>query len=364
VGIQIGYDAKRFFNNATGLGNYSRTLIHHLDKYHAENQYVLFVHRKFNSKGYTRFKVIEGRGHHALWRSRHIHRDITDSGIRIFHGLSGELPKKPSGNVRFVVTIHDVIFKLYPNWYGGIDRIIYQEKLRHALHAADAVVAISQSTADDLMEYCDLEDTGKLSVIAQSWSPVYNTIDKEQIHVPLLPRDYLLFVGSFYERKNLKNVIWAMSDPKCRDIPLVVVGEGKRRYKQMIRELIDELKLERQVLLMEDVYDELLKQLYLRAHAVIYPSLYEGFGLPVLEAWRCRKPIIISKNSSLQEFGDQSAILLEDPHDLEEMSDAIYRIFHDSSLYNRLIVTIPGSLEPYDPAAIAGKWNDLYQSLT
>lgn len=363
MGIRIGYDAKRFFNNATGLGNFSRTLIHNLDKYHAENQYVLFVHKKFNSKGYTRFKVVEGSRHHALWRSRWITKDIAEAGIQIFHGLSGELPRKTGNKVKYVVTIHDVIFKLFPNWYGRIDRVIYLEKLRHALQVADAVVAISNSTASDLKEYCDLEDHSKLAVIPQSWGPTYNTINTEEVHVPLLPKDYLLFVGSFYERKNLKNVIWAMSHPECEDIPLVVVGDGKPRYKMMIRELIDELKMNRKILLLEDVYDELLKQLYIRSRAVIYPSLYEGFGLPVVEAWRCGKPVITSNNSSLKEFGDKAAVLLKDPTDRDEISAEISRMFNDTEHYDRLVSKIPVALQPFDPAVTCEKWNDLYKSL-
>ena len=362
MAIKIGYDAKRFFNNATGLGNYSRTLIHNLDKFHAENQYVLFVHKKYNSKGFTRFRVVEGSGFHSFWRSRRIVKDIEDSGIQIYHGLSGELPSKRHNKVKYVVTIHDVIFKLFPNWYGGVDRIIYLEKLRHSLNVADSVVAISQATANDLKQYCDF-DHSKLSVISQSWSPTYNVTEREEIHVPLLPQDYLLFVGSFYERKNLKSVIWAMSDPKCSNIPLVVVGNGKRRYKQMILEEIAELKLERQVLILEDVYDELLKQLYLRAKAVIYPSLYEGFGLPVVEAWRCNKPVITSNSSAMKEFGKKAAILLHDPRDREEMSDSIFRLFDDSTLYDDMVREIPAHLEAYHPKVSGDKWNELYKSL-
>ncbi|MCP4121827.1 MAG: glycosyltransferase family 4 protein [Bacteroidetes bacterium] len=362
MGIKIGYDAKRYFNNPTGLGNYSRTLVNYLDQYHAENQYVLFVHKKFNAKGFNRFKVVEGHRQHALWRSYHINNDIEKADIQVFHGLSGELPAGKRKNVKFVVTVHDIIFKLFPRWYNRIDRIVYYEKLRQALDRADKVVAISHQTANDLEKYCDIS-SDKLSVIYQSWANTYNDIEREEIHVPLLPKEYLLFVGSFYERKNLKSLIWAMSDNKCKDIPLVIVGNGKSRYKQMILELVAQLKLEQQVLILEDVYDELLKQLFIRARAIIYPSLYEGFGLPLLEAWKCNKPAISSNNSSLKEIGTKACILLDNPKDREEMSQAIHDLWYDTELYNRLVAEIPGHLNQFSPETTANQWNDLYHSL-
>lgn len=363
MGIKIGYDAKRFFNNPTGLGNYSRTLIHNLDLYATENQYSLFVHRKFHPEGYNKYRLIKGKGFVAsLWRSRGIRQDIEASDIQIFHGLSGELPIKPDNKVKYVVTIHDLIFKLHPQWYTGIDRWFYSEKLRQALLKADAVIAISEQTASDIKEMYSIDEK-KLHVIYQSWSSTYDNIKEEEIHVPLLPKDYLLFVGSFYERKNLKNLIWAMTDKSCSDIPLVVVGNGKHRYKKMILELIQELKLERQVLILENVYDALLKQLYIRAKAVIYPSLYEGFGLPVLEAWKCGKPVITSDNSSLKEFGRDACYLLEDPTNKEEMSEAISKFWTDTAYFNELKSNIPAQLERFSPEKTATQLNDLYKSL-
>ena len=128
-------------------------------------------------------------------------------------------------------------------------------------------------------------------------------------------------------------------------------------------ELIAELKLERQVLILEDVYDELLKQIYLRAKAVIYPSMYEGFGLPVVEAWRCNKPVITSNNSSMKEFGREASILLEDPKDREEMSQAIFKLFDDSAFYDDMVRQIPEKLKAYHPEVSSAKWNDLYKSI-
>lgn len=362
MGIKIGYDAKRYFNNPTGLGNYSRTLIHYLGEYASENQYSLFVHRKFYLQGFNKFNVIKGKGHPALWRSRGIKNDIDKSDIQIFHGLSAELPAKSKRNIKYVVTIHDLIFKLHPEWYSGIDRMFYSEKMRQAIDKADAIIAISNQTKEDILDHFSV-DENKIKVIYQSWANSYNTLKIDDIHVPLLPKDYLLFVGSFYERKNLKNVIWALADDRCRDIPLVVVGNGKRRYKQMILELIQQTKLERQVLILDNVYDELLKQLYLRAKAVIYPSLYEGFGLPVLEAWKCGKPVITSNNSSLKELGTKACYLLENPLDKEEISNAIYKLWDDDAYFKQLTDEIPEHIAQYHPRVISEQVAGLYKSL-
>lgn len=363
MGLKIGYDAKRFFNNPTGLGNYSRTLVHYLDKYAPENQYSLFVHEKFNPQGYNKYRVIKGKGWFpSVWRSSGVRRDMDKSDIQIYHGLSAELPTKPDNKIKYVVTVHDLIFKKYPKWYTGIDRWFYSEKVRLALQKADAIVAISQQTAADLEEMYSF-DTSKLKVIYQSWSDTYDEINKEEIHVPLLPKDYLLFVGSFYERKNLNNVILAMKDAACQDIPLVVVGDGKPRYKQMIIELVQQLKLDNQILILENVYNELLKQLYIRSKAVIYPSLYEGFGLPVIEAMRCGKPVITSNNSSLKEIGTKACYLLDNPKDKNEISAAIAKLWNDSAYYNQLVSEIPAHLEQFSPKTYANQVNDLYKQL-
>jgi len=362
MGIKIGYDAKRYFNNPTGLGNYSRTLINYLSIHAPENQYSLFVHQKFYPAGFNKFRVIKGKGLPALWRSHGMKNDIESSDIEIFHGLSAELPAKSKRKLKYVVTVHDVIFKIYPKWYNGIDRLFYAEKLRQALEKADAIIAISEQTAKDLREYFTFDES-KMHVIYQSWSNIYNALSFEEIHVPLLPNDYLLFVGSFYERKNLQNVIWAMSDPKCANIPLVIVGNGSRRYKQMILELIDELKLQRQILILDNVYDELLKQLYLRAKAVIYPSLYEGFGLPVLEALKCGIPVITSNNSSLIEIGNKACHIIENPLDKDEISHAIVKFWEDSAYYNRLKDEIPEHIQQFSPETTARQVAQLYKSL-
>ena len=173
--LRIGYDAKRLFNNFTGLGNYSRTLLANLAEYYPDNAYFLYspkiakndeTHFFLNS---ALFNVqLPKRGPGAYWRSVGIKRDLLKHKIQLFHGLSHEIPLGlEKANIRSIVTIHDLIFERFPEHYPFIDRKIYSLKFRYACRHADHIVAISENTKQDIIEFYDIPPE-KISVIYQS----------------------------------------------------------------------------------------------------------------------------------------------------------------------------------------------------
>ncbi len=347
--MRIGYDAKRLYNNFTGLGNYSRTLISNLVNFYPDEEYFLYttkitqdeIVKKFYEdkrlrtiKASTPFK--------SFWRSFSIKSRLRNDKIEIFHGLSGEIPFNLSGGkIKTIVTVHDLIFRILPDTYKPVDRYLYDRKFRYACRNADRIVAISQSTRNDIIKYYGT-DPAKINVVFQACDSVfYNTPDPIQMKVVSekfnLPADFLLYVGSVIPRKNLLTVIKAIDIlPYDLRIPVVVVGDGKA-YKKEVKKYISEKKLEKYVIWIENLHNSRqLKALYNLAQIFVYPSVCEGFGIPVAEALLSKAPVITSNLSSLPEAGGPNSILVN-PYDAEETANGIKRILTDKTLKEKMI---------------------------
>ncbi|MCC7297823.1 MAG: glycosyltransferase [Bacteroidia bacterium] len=150
--MRIGFDGKRYFNNKTGLGNYSRSLVHLLAENFPNDECVLFTEKPAETEvQLPNLRVFAPEKKGLFWRSFGMAKDAQNMGIDVFHGLSNEIPfgLKKRG-IKAVVTIHDVIFKRYPGLYPVFDRLIYHLKTKMALKNADKVLATSKATAHDL----------------------------------------------------------------------------------------------------------------------------------------------------------------------------------------------------------------------
>lgn len=332
--MKIAFDAKRLFNNTTGLGNYSRTLVQNLSHYFPSQDYLLCtpsISEQYESYR-NLFPVLTPTTQFKhIWRSYSIRKDLERASIDIYHGLSNEIPFWLK-NMRTVVTIHDVLFKVLPETYPQLDRWLYDEKTRYACRYADQIIAISEQTKKDLIRFYGVAEK-RIKVIYQACDPIYYT-EEEGGDLPAelsyLPADFILSVGSIIERKNLLNLIKAYQLlPESIRIPLVVVGTGKR-YQKRVRNFLRSNNLEHLVILIENLESNaLLKRLYTKAQMFVYPSLYEGFGLPVVEAMLCGTPVITSNLSSLPEAGGPHSIYVN-PLDIEELSEAMNFLLLDT----------------------------------
>jgi glycosyltransferase involved in cell wall biosynthesis len=345
--MHIAFDAKRFFLNFTGLGNYSRTTIDILRESNDEDEYWLLSPRikecaetnPFLRDSHCHTIRLSG----AFDRSFGIASHLKKNGIGIYHGLSNELPVGLKRNgIRSIVTIHDVAFRTYPDMYHWIDRQIYDLKWRYACQHADHIIVISESTKRDVMKFYGVEES-RISVIYQPVQKLfYSPIPLQEArvlaekNVENLPQDYLLYVGSINSRKNLLGIVKAVEKlPKDVQIPLVVVG-GSTPYKQEVLQYISEHHLEKLIIFPQRIADNRsLQALYTSARAFIYPSFYEGFGLPVVEALLQRCPVVTSNVSSLPEAGGKGA-LLANPYDYMDICHCIEKLLIDSKTHRRL----------------------------
>jgi glycosyltransferase involved in cell wall biosynthesis len=375
--MKIGYDAKRAFQNFTGLGNYSRTLIETLTTHFPENEYHLFTPKENNIPRVTKVTTHPSVSVHlpigslgkklpALWRSYTINQDMKKSGVQIFHGLSHELPLSMPANVRSVVTIHDLIHERYPSFYPFIDRKIYSFKFKKACQQADIVVAISEQTKRDIIDFYNIQSS-KIQVIYQSCDPIFYknrplSINEEIIKKYHLPSQFMLYVGTVNERKNLLGLVKALKNlDNQQDINLVVIGDGSA-YFQKVKKYVTENGLEKRVVFILKIDFTDLPTIYKLAKVFVLPSFFEGFGIPIIEALWSGTPVISSIDSCFEEAGGPHSIYIK-PQDIEALTAAINRVWGDESLRNDMILRGSAFVKKFTDEGIAEQWIKLYQSL-
>lgn len=336
--LKIGFDAKRLFHNHTGLGNYSRTLVRDLQRLYPQHEYHLFTPKISNHPevlyflNNEKFVIHINKGKlNAYWRSRGITKDINAAQIDIYHGLSHEIPLNSDAiKAKTVVTFHDLIYEYFPEQFGLWDRYMYRRKYRYAAQNADHIVAISESTKNDMEDIYHV-DPSKISVVYQSCNPAfYNTPKSSKSS-----ERYLLYVGSLIERKSFMLIVEAMASiPQDQRVQVKVVGKGGE-YAQRIKERISELGLGTFFQFLDHVDNEALLSIYDNAIAMVYPSIYEGFGIPLIESLYRNTPVITTTASSLPEAAGPGAIYIE-PNDKDALVKAMIDIVSDNSLRNQL----------------------------
>lgn len=338
--MKIAFDAKRYYHNHTGLGNYSRTLVDALQRLYPENEYVLYDEK-------------------SLARTLSLGRKAAGDGCDIYHGLSNELPfdihwRDTSGQSGShlqtpvsVMTIHDVCWRTFPEMYHYFDRRIYDFKYGSSCRRADKIIAISESTKQDVMRFYGIPEN-RIKVIYQPVGAQYytlmpageadrhirNAIDRGVLPQSMLDRPYFLQVGAINRRKNLLSVVKAMAPMlagrSAAERPLLIAVGSGREYEREVRSFIAGHGMSDDVVIVAGINDQtLLQALYRRALCMVYPSFYEGFGLPVVEAQLQECPVITSTVSSLPEAANGTAMLVN-PDSVKAISDAMQQMFQDT----------------------------------
>lgn len=338
--MKIGFDAKRAFSNRSGLGNYSRNILNALLQYYPEHTYYLFTPKSKQGlySATKNQKLIEPQKawqyFSSFWRSAHISSEVSKHNIELYHGLSHELPMGiEKSRAKSVVTIHDLIFLRYPNFYKKTDRIIYKKKFKQACMRADKIIAISQQTKQDIVSFFNI-DAQKIDVVyqpinAQYFNKVLTNKTEEVRAKYALPEQFMLYVGTIEERKNLLSVVQAL-DIKKINYPLIVIGKPTL-YKEKVKKYMTKAKL-RNIVFLNNVSNNDLHAIYSMSKFVVYPSVFEGFGLPVVEAHACGTPVITSNLSSLPEAGGKAAVLIN-PNLPDEIGEAMLQLIGNEEFY-------------------------------
>ena len=368
--MNIGIDIRSTLKKQTGIGRYTLNLINSLAKIDSKNDYFLYSRKKLldfkrrlpdlPGKNFRHVKILPAGGRHAC--------PLLD----VFHTSSYDLPGQGKA-IKFIVTIHDVIIKAYP--HGHDEKTIKEidEQLKRVLGEADLLIADSYNTRSDLMKFYGVHDA-KIKVIypgvvLDSSATVAMADLLEQYYSSRLPttetmvgcskniasivraspprrtsrEPYILFVGTIEPRKNVqglikafnylkKNLVGAVSD---RPLQLYIVGMKGWMYEDIFKEYEDSA-FKNDIIFKGYVSDKGLAQLYKNASVFVYPSFYEGFGFPILEAFSHGAPVVTSKTSSCGEIAGDSALLIN-PDNYKEIGEAVLKIINSESLRQELV---------------------------
>lgn len=373
--MRIGFEAKRLFTNYTGLGNYCRFVVGGLAEYIPDNQYSLFTPRRVSNAEVDRIvarnnvRVVEPSGGYAmvpsLWRSWGLSHSHEARQLDLFHGLSQELPFGLRSSVKKVVTVHDLIFMRYPQFYNPIDVSIYTAKAKSACAGADRIVAISGQTAQDVADFLRI-DPSRIEVIHQGCHPNFKRTcsaeEKSSVRKKYgLPEAFILSVGTIEQRKNVGSIVDALGllDPDKR-LPVVLVGR-RTRYAREVVDRATRKGVSDFVRIIDNAAFSDLPAIYQQATMFVYPSLFEGFGIPLVEALESRIPVITSQGSCFAEAGgpDSHYVATDDPHALAEKMEFVLQ----DSERNSRIERGWQFARKFEPQIIANRLDRLYREL-
>jgi len=339
--MRIGIDARLVYYSQAGIGQYILNLTRWLAQIDGANEYVLLQSRKDNST------IIEQANFRrvSLWTPSH-HRfeqhalpaEIARLGLDLLHSPDFIPPFR--ANCRTVITVHDLAFLLYPQFLTR-ESARYYGQVDQAVRRADQIVADSESTRQDVLRLLGVPPD-KVSVVYLAANPLYRPISLAQARAWVeekfgLAGEFILSVGTIEPRKNLPTLLRAyrqLLDAYKLDVTLALVGGEGWLYAE-VPTLVKKLRLTDRARFLGRVSDEDLLHLYNAAGVLAHPALYEGFGLPPLEAMSCGTPVVVSNASSLPEVVGDAGLLVE-PENVAAWSAALWRVCTDDDLRDEL----------------------------
>jgi len=348
--MRIGIDIISLQNNSQnrGIGTFTRCLIKSILTIDRENEYVFFVFgnrplpplvKEELFKDIRIRKVIPLRKRFSWLSGQFLFPlAIKEEKVDIFHSPEYILPA--FSKCKKIITIHDFInsdYKIYRKRSNFIRKTYFYLK-NETLKRADKIIAVSEYTKKKIMEFLGIEEE-RIKVIYEAADEIFIPLNDNALFSKLrnkygIERDFLLFPGVIDHHKNIDGLIRAFSQARFKDIGLVLAGAKSDdvRYFRFIKALIERLGIKDRVYILGYIPPgEDLVGLYNMAKIVISVSFYEGFGLPILEAMACGRPVIASGNTSMREIVGSCGVLV-DPHNNEEIASAIDNLLSDENL--------------------------------
>jgi glycosyltransferase involved in cell wall biosynthesis len=324
-------------NTRTGIGQYTYNLVKNLSFIDNKNQYSLYAKKRLFSLGK---KLPNISASNFIFRIDRFNRglDRTLGKVDIFHTPSMDL--LDITDAKIIVTVHDLIFKTYPQGHSKDALKNTERHLLHVLDKADRIICYSQNTVNDLKRFYNVEDKKiKLIYVGIDKKLFYVMDDKELKKAKTNLRRFgidgrfILFVGTIEPRKNIDNLIFAFNNLKKKNNiahKLVIIGMRGWLYEKTF-ELYNRSIFKNDIVFLGYQPNSSLKNFYNLADVFVYPSYYEGFGFPILEAFSCGTAVVTSNISSCKEIGQDAALLIN-PNDIDELSEAIFNIINDTKL--------------------------------
>lgn len=342
--MNIGIDARLLERKMTGIGRFLFTLLLELPSIDKNNKYFLFFYEKlkFNLDFYSLVPTFKSflpqKFFSPIWINIILPFYLKKKKIDIFFSVNQLLPLIKIKDIKYILVLHDVIYKVNKSFHPFIYRKYLQFFTYFSIKSADLIITVSDYSKRDILKYYKL-NPDKIKV-------VYEAADKEFTKLNLsletkyeirkkfeLPEHTILYVGMIENRKNIIGILNIAdevykSHPEVKFLLVGKIGYGGKKI------LTESLK-RKNVLYLKNVDDKMLKQIYNISYLFLFPSFYEGFGFPPLEAMQSGLPVLASNSTSLKEILDSSAIL-HDPNDYNSFSQDIVRLIKDKDLYNKI----------------------------
>lgn len=369
----LGFDGKRAVMNYTGIGNYSRLALESILPLMPDTRLRLYTPRiKENPRLKTLLAsdrvelrtpdTLAGRLMPHVWRSRSLTDQLLREKPALYHGLSNELPMgiKTTG-IPTVVTIHDLIFMHHPEFYHRADVEICHKKFQYAANVADRIIAISQRTAADLIEMFNTPEE-KIRIVYQGCSPIFSQpadAAKVEENRRIYGR-YIIGVGTIESRKNQLLTVRAL--PLLPDdVNLVLVGR-QTAYARQIMAGANRLGVAERIFMLSNVAMADITALYAASIFASYPSFYEGFGIPMLEALAAGVPLIAATGSCLEEAGGPGAVYVN-PDNVEEFAEAANRLIANPMLREEMVARGRQYIHRFEPEQFGQGLVNVYNEL-
>jgi glycosyltransferase involved in cell wall biosynthesis len=336
--VRIGIDARKLYDY--GIGTYIRNLLKQLARIDRETEFVLFC-RPQDAKGLAslgeNFRAVpEAAGHYSIGEQVRIPWAIRREGVTLFHAPHYVLP--PLVTCSSIVTIHDCIHLMFPEYLPGRLALGYaRASMAIAARRATRILTVSESSKRDIVRLVDAAPE-KIDVIYNAYDERFSCEPREEDVVRVRERyqlqdQFVLYAGNVKPHKNVERLIEAMQIAHARGLDhlkLVVIGEDLSKGASL-RRAVHRHNLHKYVRFLGYLPESTLAVMYRLAGVFVFPSLYEGFGLPPLEAMASGTPVVTSNVSSLPEVAGAAAVLVN-PLDPGEIADGIYRVLTDESL--------------------------------
>ena len=315
----IGFDGSRAFTkNRTGTENYSFQLLKALSKIDQTNTYLVYLRTQGETlRGWPnnfKFKIINWP---RLWTQGGLALQTFKDSLDVLFVPAHTLPIIRKPGLKTIITVHDLGAEYLPKMHQLKERLYLSYMQRYQLKTATGIIAVSKATKEDLVKRVGVK-SDKVAVIYEGYN---NKLFKPDTKVASLS-SYYLFVGTVQPRKNLDRLIRAFS--KTTGANLVIAG-SKGWLSDEIYKLPKKLGIKKRVKFLGYVPDKDLPALYSGAIALVFPSLFEGFGLPILEAQACGCPVLTSKISSMPEVAGDGAVFV-DPYSIDDIVKGMARL--------------------------------------
>ncbi|VAW38961.1 Glycosyl transferase, group 1 [hydrothermal vent metagenome] len=324
-----------------GIHQYIAQVLRHLPWEEGEPTYVVFTQQKnllADSLGLTAVSSrlpTENRWLRIFWEQLIWPWQAWRRGFKLLHSMAFVAPLLAPCPT--VITVYDLSFYHFPERFPRLQRLYLSGQTRRSCHRAKRIITISESSRQDVHRFFDVP-LGRIDVVVPGVDAVYRPLPKEEVAAFRTKQEierFVLHVGTLQPRKNIPMLIEAFAQLDDAELKLVLVG-GKGWLYDDIFEQVKRLGLVEQVVFTGYVPDDELPLWYNAAELLVFPSLYEGFGMPVVEAMACGTPVIASNSSSIPEAVGEAGLLFE-PNDVQSLVQQMTAVLHNPTLQNKLI---------------------------